>query len=134
MAQMSTPISNIPIQPVSVSQSKVEEDPEVSALLNEMQKQSSGVSVPVQAIPIATHYAPPPQSQVATKPYLDYDILQKTLYVAIIAFIVFYPNVFDILYIKFPFLEQFHTYEIFARALLLAMIIYAIIWKFDSPQ
>jgi hypothetical protein len=134
---MSTPISNIPIQ--SQPQSPTEDDPEVLALLKELQ--------PPVASTMSTSPPPPPQPRmpvphsasshyninegfVSKKPYFQPEVMQKTLVFVILAFIIFYPQIFDSVYQKMPSLEGFRTYEVVGRALLLFVITYGLQWKF----
>jgi hypothetical protein len=144
---MSTSISNIPIQQ-QPDTPKVEEDPEVAALLQEMnQVPTANVKeqyvVPQQ--PINNMYMQPPTSVYqnmyytnsmpdipsSNKPYFHYETAQKTLYFVVIAFIVFYPNIFDSIYEKFPKLDSLKAYDIIVRSFLLFAIIYALLWKFN---
>lgn len=129
---MSTPITSIPIdkQPT-----KIEEDPEVSAMLKEMQPpivpQVPVVNVAQQDTyihqqPMQMHKNPP---VVQKRPYLDYDILYKALYALAIAYVVFYPEI-GFIYDKFPVLDKVKTYEFIIRVLLFGVIIYGIMWKF----
>lgn len=147
-SQMSTPISNIP---VSKEQPKIDEDPEVSALLKEMQPAPTPIPTPTLTQNATSAQIPPQQSVsnpslhstpihqrphssptiVQNKKYLDYDILYKTLYGVIIAYIVFYPNV-NIIYEKFPILDKFKNYEYASRAILFGAVVYIIMWKFYS--
>lgn len=134
---MSTPISNIPIQ----SQSPTEEDPEVLALLKELQ--------PPVASTMSTMPPPPPPPHMPVplsassyyninegfdykKPYFHPDIMKKTLIFVILAFILFYPRIFDSIYEKMPSLNAFRTYEVVGRAFLLFVITYGLQWKLSD--
>lgn len=133
---MSTPITNIPINP---QPTKIEEDPEVTAMLKEMQPppqvppvqgqaQMAAVSPP---LPPPVAYQQRAQVVVAKKPYLDYDILYKALYAVVIAYIIFYPEI-GFIYQKFPILDNFKTYEFISRAIVFGVVLYFIMWKFYS--
>ena len=118
---MSTPIANIP-----VSTDKTEEDPEVSDILNEM----NAATPP----PIQREYVKRPLSKFVVyeekKQIFHYETAQKALYLAAIAFIVFYPTLLVPLYEKFPSFEKFKDNELLIRSALLGLIVYAILWKF----
>lgn len=124
---MSTPISNIPVQATAT---KIEEDPEVTAMLKEMQPPPPPPPQQQQPLPQMAAVAPQrmPVAAVAT-PYLDYDILYKALYAAAIAYVIFYPEI-GFIYQKFPVLDNFKTYEFISRALVFGAVVYFIMWKF----
>lgn len=130
--QMSTPITNIPIDK---EPAKIEEDPEVSAILKEMQPPPVTHQVP--HVVQAQQHVPPQQVyknqpavvSIQKRPYLDYDILYKVIYALAIAYVVFYPEI-GFVYSKFPILDKIKTYEFIIRVLLFGVIIYGIMWKF----
>jgi len=120
---MSTPIANIPI-----ASGKTEEDPEVAELLNEM---NTAVPPPIQREvvkrpPLHTNFV----YEEEQKPLFDYETAQKAVYLAAIAFIIFYPALLNPLYEKFPVFEKFKDNELLIRSVILGLIVYAIIWKF----
>lgn len=134
---MSIPISTIPIQkPDKV----LEEDPEVLALLNDMQSPlakptSAPPSTPVAPSPQYYNVHQPPYYQkpvLMQRPYFDMDVAQKALYFVAIAFIVFYPQILDGVYVKMPSLESYRSYEMIARGVVLFIIVYIILYKFDN--
>lgn len=117
---MSTPIANIPI-----ASGKADEDPEVAELLNEM---NTAIPPPIQreVRPIVPKFVYEEQKQ-----YFDYETAQKAVYLAAIAFIVFYPSLLLPLYEKFPAFEKFKDNELLIRSAILGLIVYAILWKFN---
>lgn len=122
---MSTPIANIP-----VSSGKAEEDPEVAELLNEMN--TTATPPPNQReIVKQRHVAPTFIYQEEQKQYFNYGIAQKAIYLVAIAFIIFYPNILNPVYEKFPVFEKFKDNELFIRSAILGMIVYVIMWKFN---
>lgn len=136
--QMSTPITNIPIDK---EPTKIEEDPEVSAILKEMQQPTVIHQAP-HVIQSQQQQQQQPQQQqqqvyknqqaivsIQKRPYLDYDILYKAIYALAIAYVVFYPEI-GFVYSKFPILDKIKTYEFIIRVLLFGVIIYGIMWKF----
>ena len=146
---MSTSISNIPIQQ-PVDTPKVEEDPEVAALLRELQQPTATnvreqYTLPQQQPSVNNMYMPPqplqqnmyapqyviPSNLSTNKPYFHYETAQKALYFVLIAFVVFYPNIFDSIYAKYPQLDTLKNYDIIIRSILLLAIIYALLWKFN---
>lgn len=137
---MSTPISNIPVHNVSAQ----EEDPEVTAILQEMQQpqQSSKPSEPMMHTSYNMHMMPPPQAMhiptmhieqkdTSKKELFDMKIAQRVTICAVIAYVMFYPKTLEILYEKVPVLQRFSTYDSFIRFFLLAVVLYALMWKFN---
>jgi hypothetical protein len=142
---MSTPIANIPISQVS---QPTEEDPEVMAILQEMQNvpqpQAHTVSMqrPVQQ-PMVNHPVMTPsygvpqnpmmiQAKVSSKPaWFQSELAQRAIYASLIAFILFYPSTLEIVYQKIAVLEKFRSYDSIVRFLLLAVILYVLMWKFQ---
>lgn len=118
---MSTPIANIP-----VSSGKADEDPEVAELLNEM---NTAAPPPIQRDIIKQR--PTFVYQEEQKQYFHYETAQKAIYLAAIAFIIFYPNILNPVYEKFPAFEQFKDNELLIRSIILGLIVYAIMWKFN---
>lgn len=117
---MSTPIANIPIASV-----KTEEDPEVTELLNEM-----NASTPPLVQREVIRRLPQQIIYEEQKQLFDYELAQKAVYLAAIAFIVFYPTLLNPIYEKFPSFEKFKDSELLIRSVILGLIVYAILWKF----
>lgn len=140
-APMSTPISNIPVQ--SAPQQPIEEDPEVNAILQEMQQSAPQPAVVQQhAVPPMRYAAPMPMQhmqqampmvQVAStsRPLFHSETAQRAVYAALIAYVLFYPKTLEMVYAKFSFLEKFQSYDMVIRFMLLAVILYALMWKFQ---
>ena len=133
---MSTPISNIPLP--SAPQPPIEEDPEVNAILQEMQQSIPQPSVVQQHAVSPMRYAPPPQHMqpstaiavpVASKPLFHSETAQRAVYAALIAYVLFYPKTLEMVYTKFSFMEKFQPYDMVIRFLLLAVVLYALMWK-----
>jgi hypothetical protein len=124
---MSTPIANIPI-----ASGKTDEDPEVAELLNEMNTASPP---PIQRDVYKKHNMPPTkvvyQRDVEERKQLFHtETAQKALYLAAIAFIIFYPALLNPIYEKFPNIEKFKDSELLIRSAILGVVVYAILWKF----
>jgi len=118
---MSTPIANIPI-----ASGKTQEDPEVTDLLNEMNEMNA-TPPPIQR-EVLKHQ--PKIVYEEKKKLFHYETAQKALYLAAIAFIIFYPALFNPLYQKFTFFEKLKSNELFVRSVILGIIVYAILWRF----
>jgi len=139
MSQMSTPISSIPVP--SSGEVPHEEDPEVMAILQEMQPASAPAPMappPVPRMPMmaqAHAMAHPPTTQVVTGPsqkaLFDQKKAQRAVYASLIAFLLFYPTTFAMLYQKVPKLQVLENYESVIRLVLLAGVLYLLMWKFD---
>lgn len=121
---MSTPIANIP-----VASGKPQEDPEVADLLNEMNA-AAPAPPPIQREIVHNKQQQPKFVYEEKKELFHYESAQKALYLAAIAFIIFYPALFNPLYQKFPFFEKLKGNELFIRSVILGVIVYAIIWRF----
>lgn len=135
-APMSTPITNIPVQS---SQPPIEEDPEVNAILQEMQQSAPQPAVVQQhavapmryAAPIQPHmHASPTMVSTPSKPYFHSETAQRAVYAALIAYVLFYPKTLEMVYARFSFLEKFQSYDMVIRFMLLAIVLYALMWKF----
>lgn len=121
---MSTPIANIPI-----ASGKPDEDPEVVGLLNEMNEMNSMPPPPIhREIPKKPFHSKILYEE--PKQYFHMETAQKALYIAAIAFIVFYPDILKPIYDRFSIFEQFRDNELLFRSALLGIIVYAIMWKF----
>jgi len=140
MASMSTPISKIPVnQNVPIQVESHEDDPEVQAVLQEVQQPT--LPVKVQA------YAPPPQMmnpqqmyqlshqtmplQTGATPFIQTDIAKRAIAAAMIATIIFYPQTLQMVYDKVPALGKFSSYDSVIRTALLAVVLYILMWKLD---
>lgn len=123
----STPINKIPAQA-----SQEPEDPEVLAILQEMQQAEAPAPSVVTAPP--RYMTPLPSPHVVNVPlpekatYFRVDILQKAAAAAIIAFVLFYPKTLSMVYEKLPQLEAFDP---FLRTFLLAVVLYLVMWKLN---
>jgi hypothetical protein len=139
MASMSTPISKIPLnQNVPIQAESHEDDPEVQAVLQEVQQPI--LPVKVQA------YAPPPQminpQQIyqmsqsiplhnGATSFIQTDIAKRAMVAAIIATIIFYPQTLQMVYEKIPVLGKFSSYDSVIRTALLALVLYILMWKLN---
>lgn len=140
MSTMSTPISNIPIKQNMVSNE--EEDPEVLAILKEMQPEESKPSIVIpQNIPSPrnnTQHKQPSnieqfnnnQSSEAFD-FFEHTIAKRAIYSAIIAYVLLHPNAMELLYQKIPMLEKVSSYEYLIRIGLLTVVLYVFMWKFN---
>lgn len=142
---MSTPIANIPVPPSAVP--TMEEDPEVLAILQEMQQQQAMGSVPPSTVvkqmvvpPSPPMHMQPPMAPPGygvhvkpsvSKPFFQGEIAQRAVYAALIAYVLFYPKTLEMVYGKFPIFEKVMPYDSILRFLLLAVVLYALMWKFD---
>ena len=144
---MSTPISQLPkqVNPQTISTIS-EDDPAVSDVILQMEKEFTQHNLPTAAAPAAppptqaySHppVIPPPQvfSQLPQppvgKPFIDTAIAKRATICAIVALVMFYPFETGVIYTKIPMLANMQPYERAVRAILLAITIYGIMWKFD---
>jgi hypothetical protein len=134
----STPISNIPVTAnVQVSDETHEDDPEVQAILNEVQvpQTTTHVSRPIMSHVSATapmmHMpinGPPPMVE-AKSSWIDMEYGKRALVAAIVAAFLFYPRTFQMIYEKVPALGKFASYDMLIRTALLAMVLYLFMLK-----
>lgn len=138
----STPISKIPAQPTQdVEESDDDDDPEVLSILKEMSESERPApppppprQQPYKQPPPPKAY-PPPSANVVQhnlpKSYIQQDLLQKAVIASIIAAVLFYPKTLDILYSKFPIMEKFQSFDSIIRVVLLALVLYVLMWKLN---
>jgi len=130
----STPISKIP---VSNQPPQEEEDPEVLAILQEMQQSNSTPNL--QKLPQQVLYPNPPPLPpvianivtVPTQHWFKQDLAQRALIAALIAYFIFQLKSIDTVYVTFPILEKLQPYDFVIRILLLAVVLYLLMWKFN---
>jgi len=137
---MSTPISKIPDKELSSNSESHEDDPEVREILEQAKNPVPVVHVVPQPDmsqpPVQQYYSQPVANQSPlvmgeTNNIIDNDRAKKVLLYTIISMVVFYPKTLDIIYDKFPNLSQVATYDFFVRLVLLFVILYLLIWKFN---
>jgi hypothetical protein len=140
MTSMSTPISKIPDKELSSNSESHEDDPEVREILEQAKNPVPVVHVVPQPDmsqpPVQQYYSQPVANQSPlvmgeTNNIIDNDRAKKVLLYTIISMVVFYPKTLDIIYDKFPNLSQVATYDFFVRLVLLFVILYMLIWKFN---
>lgn len=149
---MSTPINQLPQQVSPVPPPKVEEDPLVSSVIQEMENEFRKESPPaVQAPPMVQHASVQMQQHtyqhvpVATTiqakasssnelifGFVDVSIAKKAVIVSVLALAVFYKDDLTELYSKFSILQKVSEYDKFARALILLALVYIFLWKFSE--
>lgn len=140
MTSMSTPISKIPDKELSSNSESHEDDPEVREILEQAKNPDPVVHVVPQPDmsqpPVQQYYSQPVANQSPlvmddTNNIIDNNRAKKVLLYTIISMVVFYPKTLDIIYDKFPNLSQVATYDFFVRLVLLFVILYLLIWKFN---
>src|SRR5210317_57679 len=140
MTSTSTPISKIPDKELSSNSESHEDDPEVREILEQAKNPVPVVHVVPQPDmsqpPVQQYYSQPVANQSPlvmgeTNNIIDNDRAKKVLLYTIISMVVFYPKTLDIIYDKFPNLSQVATYDFFVRLVLLFVILYMLIWKFN---
>ena len=132
----STPIANIPVTAnVQVKEETHEDDPEVQAILNEVQDPkipqiappSRPMMQPSQAIYMN---APPPV--IENKPsWIHMEYGKRALVAAVVAAFLFYPRTFQMIYEKVPSLSRFASYDTVIRTAFLALVLYLFMLKLN---
>jgi hypothetical protein len=135
---MSTPVSQLPNNPGLQSQPTppIPDDPEVMNVLKEMEEEVQSATrvhhQPQQPLhvpsPVIQHVQLP-QPQLQQLPpkqtsIVNFEVLQKTAIIAVIAVAAFYPNILDPIYAMSPHLEQVAKFDVLVRAALLIVILY----------
>ena len=144
----STPISKLPINHpnLQISGESHEDDPEVQAVLQEVNEQQKHI----QAQPV---YRPAPpsynqaqqhqslhhhQNQLASvsgsleqSQWLNTEFAKRAFIAAVIAGIMFHPKTLTLVYEKVPMLSKFESYDLFIRIALLAVVLYILMWKLN---
>lgn len=138
MASMSTPISKIPLnQNIPIQAESHEDDPEVQAVLQEVQQPTLPVKVQAYAPPSMVinpqqmYHSPSLPIQDTTSSFIQTDIAKRAIAAAIIATIIFYPQTLQMLYEKVPVLGKFSSYDSVIRTALLAVVLYVLMWKLN---
>lgn len=147
---MSTPVNQLPQQVNPNMVPPLEEDQEVMDVIKGMESefqptqsphasqsmaavQNSLQFQPVQlqpAPPIKTELYAPPSSSVS-KFGLDMDLLKRAGIVALLALVIFYPTDLSSLYDRSPYLQKLAPYDKIVRAIVLLVIVYIIMSKFN---
>lgn len=129
----STPISKIPVLPGTQVQQE-EEDPEVLAILKEMQQPDTPVEKISQPV-----YVPPSNHQLisqpiinnVTKTWYNQDLVNKAIIGALLAYLMFNSKLLEGVYTAIPALQKLQNYDYIVRVLLLAVLFYLIMWKLN---
>lgn len=142
---MSTQVEELPNSPPS--NSKVEEDPLVSDVISEMEREfisqplpprqfnypTPAPSAPAAPTPLPREYKPHSQNKYVMNDDLLYGIdknhLQIAILAAALAFTIFYPVETGFLYEKIPMFSKLEPYDRIIRTLLLAVLFYVLLWK-----
>lgn len=139
---MSTQIQELPNSPPTSK--KADEDPLVNDVINEMEREFINQSPPPrQYMPPQNHVYPtvsnvntPIPQQYKNKDIRDliYNIdknhLQISILAAFLAYATYYPVDTEFLYQKFDILQKLAPYDRIIRTLLLALMMYLLLWKF----
>lgn len=124
---MSTPIAQLPNNGAPASPL---EDASVLNVIDEMERASRGPApqAPMQPPPAFRMPVAPPQQAGL----IDKDKAQLAAMAAVIALVIFYPASMHVIYSKLPKFESiFTSYDLLIRALLLAVVLYLLLWKLD---
>uniref|UniRef100_A0A6C0CRL0 Uncharacterized protein n=1 Tax=viral metagenome TaxID=1070528 RepID=A0A6C0CRL0_9ZZZZ len=132
----STPITNIPVMAnIQVSEETHEDDPEIQAILNEVQVPTIQAPVHrpmIQNIPSVSPMmymnGPPPMIETKSS-WIQMEYGKRALVAAVVAAFLFYPRTFQMIYEKIPILAKFSSYDILIRTALLAMVLYLFMLK-----
>ena len=136
----STPIANIPVTAnVQVKEETHEDDPEVQAILNEVQvpKMVAPLSAPSASRPMmqpsqAMMYMNGPPPVIENKPsWIHMEYGKRALTAAVVAAVLFYPRTFQMIYEKVPSLARFSSYDTIIRTALLAIVLYVFMLKLN---
>lgn len=135
----STPITNIPVTAnVQIKEETHEDDPEVQAILNEVQvqKMSTG-SIPPASRPAmqpsqAMMYMNAPPPVIENKPsWIHTEYGKRAIVAAVVAALLFYPRTFQMVYEKVPSLARFSSYDTVIRTAFLAVVLYLFMLKLN---
>lgn len=133
----STPIANIPVTAnVQVKEETHEDDPEVQAILNEVQAPKMGSPSVVPPVARSNYqgmvYANAPPVVIENKPsWIHMEYGKRALVAAVVAAFLFYPQTFQMIYEKVPSLSKFASYDMLIRTALLAIVLYVFMLKLN---
>ena len=142
---MSTQIQELPNNPTPPQSKKSEEDPLVTDVINEMEREFINQSQPPRnftppqqrVYPQVTNTNTPIPMQSKNKDIRDliYNVDKNQLQIAILsaflAYATYYPVDTDFLYEKFEVLQKIAPYDRIIRTLLFAVMLYLLLWKFS---
>lgn len=140
---MSTPIHQLPSNTSNVPVS--EDDPFITGVIQEMEseckKQQPAVSsappqYPTHPAPQIYHNTPVPiatpiNTSKSSSSWYNETFAKRAAIVAVIAFLMFYPNDLSPLYEKAPMLSKVAAYDRIIRMILLAVVLYVLFWKLN---
>lgn len=146
MTSMSTPIQQLPQGAAPPATAKLDEDPAVNDVINEMTMEFNTANpaptkhvtaVPHQ--PVVTHASPSSQPFVVTpvmpsssaKTWFDTEHAKRAAIVAVVAFIMLHPYDLSQLYEKIPMLYRVASYDRYIRVVVLAVALYVLFWKLN---
>jgi len=147
---MTTSIQSLPNN-TTVTTSLVDEDPMVKEVLDEMEQQMQrsqgpmhpGSQVPSGPYPSSTivmpirtaqpvYYQPQQYTlQQVSAPWWNVETAQRAALAAAIAFAIFHPSILASIYKTSTTAARFESYDSYIRTALLAVILYAIMWKLE---
>lgn len=136
-SSMSTPISQLPAN-ATASNTSSEDDPFITGVIQEMEKEVNKQPTSVQPQPLPQMYIPMPITTPVTTAapqtqasWYNETFAKRAAIVAVIAFLMFYPNDLTPIYEKAPILSRFAAYDRLIRMLLLAVVLYVLFWKLN---
>jgi hypothetical protein len=142
---MSTPIQALPQSAQPPPSAKLDDDPVVTDVIEEMQLEfnkpspssNPAMPPPPSMAPQMMAHTPPymampgatPPSKAAT--WFDSEAAKRAAIVAVIAFVLLYPCDMSDLYAKVPFGNKISSYDRLIRVGLLAVVLYVVFWKLE---
>lgn len=134
MASMATPINKLPAD----AYVQGETDDMVSAVLEDMEKEMAASEPPKKQVQFQQQAQPTYQYMVAPPEYLspspqaswmtiDMENLKQAGVIVVLSFLIFQPNLTNIIYEKLPKLSILASYDLFVRAALMGVFFYIIL-------
>lgn len=132
MASMATPINKLPAD----AYVQGETDDMVSAVLEDMEKEMAASEPPKKQVQFQQqaqptyrvvppeYFSPPPPASWMT---IDMENLKQAGVIMVLSFLIFQPNLTNIIYEKLPKLSILASYDLFVRAALMGVFFYIIL-------
>lgn len=144
MSSMSTPLQNLPQGAAPPPTAKMDDDPAVADVINEMQMEfhhtqpqqpKAAMQQHVAAPPIpnpyivTTHITPPASPKSDGSAWLHPEAAKRAAIVAVIAFVLLHPCDMSHMYEKLPIISKAAQYDRLIRLAMLALVLYVLFWK-----
>lgn len=137
---MSTPLQQLPQGAAPPASAKMDDDPSVHEVIQEMEREFQHAQPTPVAVPVVPMQPQAPRMVVHTSiaapttsssSWLHTESAKRAALVAVLALVIFYPEDLSALYQKVPVLGRFAQHDRMIRAAALALVLYVAFWKLE---